>query len=436
MNTEDKFYFGKTGQPERFQNAPWLPEINHMLRDLGRERKNIQIWISGSNSVTVSASHIGTSYRVMARALSAYRISNYLKDSVPGAVQTSEEKHDYPKKGMWTVFYKVSNLPKELIAYLKNWGIGTTPQAFSGFTGASAVAYSRPGQPERFGVDKDMMGTNKRIIRARGHEFLAEDEGNRTRISIKIDGVWEHATTVNTDNQTATEWIEANAKPGHPSRWLPSAFSRPGQPERFGLEDACWEGYEPVGTKQKDGRTVPNCVPKDENAEPEEFGVQDPAKELVRVRIGSSTVSAQEFREYAKRFVPGVSQNDFLPDMIQKVNAALQRRGDSIRAEIVTKAQGFSRPGQPDKFDASSLDRGNFAEASQSPMLGKLLAAKVMPEGGWRAVQVGSDTLVISFEDADLASDFGRRVATKGYNATSPVQAIGRYWNVEVKNGK
>jgi hypothetical protein len=46
-------------------------------------------------------------------------------------------------------------------------------------------------------------------------------------------------------------------------------------------------------------------------------------------------------------------------------------------------------------------------------MLGKLLAAKAMPEGGWRAVQVGSDTLVISFEDADLARDFGRRVATK-----------------------
>lgn len=95
-----------------------------------------------------------------------------------------------------------------------------------------------------------------------------------------------------------------------------------------------------------------------------------------------------------------------------------------------------SRPGQPDKFDASSLDRGNFAEASKSPMLGKLLSEKAMPEGGWRAVQVGSDTLVISFEDADLARDFGRRASTEGYSATSPVATTGRYWNVEVKNGK
>jgi len=94
-----------------------------------------------------------------------------------------------------------------------------------------------------------------------------------------------------------------------------------------------------------------------------------------------------------------------------------------------------SRPGQPDTFDASSRDRGSFAEASQSPMLGKLLAAKVMPEGGWRAVETGGNALVISFEDGDVAGNFARRVASHGYSATAPVQSIGRYWNVEVKNG-
>ena len=95
-----------------------------------------------------------------------------------------------------------------------------------------------------------------------------------------------------------------------------------------------------------------------------------------------------------------------------------------------------SRPGQPERFDASSLNRADFSDASKSPILGKLLAAKAMPDGGWRAVQAGSDTLVISFEDGDVAGDFGKRAASKGFNATSPVQAIGRYWNVEVKNGK
>ncbi|HVG41967.1 MAG TPA: hypothetical protein VM888_10195 [Chitinophagaceae bacterium] len=26
--------------------------------------------------------------------------------------------------------------------------------------------------------------------------------------------------------------------------------------------DACWKGYEQIGTKKKSGKTVPNCVPK------------------------------------------------------------------------------------------------------------------------------------------------------------------------------
>ncbi len=38
-----------------------------------------------------------------------------------------------------------------------------------------------------------------------------------------------------------------------------------GKPTYFdlGLEDACWEGYVAIGTKIKDGREVPNCVPED-----------------------------------------------------------------------------------------------------------------------------------------------------------------------------
>jgi hypothetical protein len=27
-------------------------------------------------------------------------------------------------------------------------------------------------------------------------------------------------------------------------------------------DNPCWKGYHPVGTKKKDGRTVPNCVPE------------------------------------------------------------------------------------------------------------------------------------------------------------------------------
>lgn len=33
------------------------------------------------------------------------------------------------------------------------------------------------------------------------------------------------------------------------------------------LKDACWKGYTAVGTKEKNGKTVPNCVPEEYNIE-------------------------------------------------------------------------------------------------------------------------------------------------------------------------
>jgi hypothetical protein len=32
-------------------------------------------------------------------------------------------------------------------------------------------------------------------------------------------------------------------------------------------ENPCWKGYEMVGMKTKDGKEVPNCVPKNEGSE-------------------------------------------------------------------------------------------------------------------------------------------------------------------------
>ena len=35
--------------------------------------------------------------------------------------------------------------------------------------------------------------------------------------------------------------------------------------EEGGLEDACWPGWKALGTKELDGRTVPNCIPEEEH---------------------------------------------------------------------------------------------------------------------------------------------------------------------------
>lgn len=34
-----------------------------------------------------------------------------------------------------------------------------------------------------------------------------------------------------------------------------------GEDKKEDLKDPCWDGYEQIGTKIKDGKEVPNCVP-------------------------------------------------------------------------------------------------------------------------------------------------------------------------------
>lgn len=36
--------------------------------------------------------------------------------------------------------------------------------------------------------------------------------------------------------------------------------------ESLKTDNPCWDGYKPVGTKKKNGKTVPNCVPVQETA--------------------------------------------------------------------------------------------------------------------------------------------------------------------------
>jgi hypothetical protein len=80
------------------------------------------------------------------------------------------------------------------------------------------------------------------------------------------------------------------------------------------LKNACWKGYVAVGTKKKDGKTVPNCVPKEstsEAAEPRHIvsvTLSDPShamvskrKETVARRVKVSAPDSKTALEKAKK---------------------------------------------------------------------------------------------------------------------------------------
>ncbi len=55
------------------------------------------------------------------------------------------------------------------------------------------------------------------------------------------------------------------------------------------LKDACWKGYTAVGTKKKNGKTVPNCVPKEDTSTEEGYSPDtDPKRKNNKVSLTKS----------------------------------------------------------------------------------------------------------------------------------------------------
>jgi hypothetical protein len=98
-----------------------------------------------------------------------------------------------------------------------------------------------------------------RTIRAAG------DAAYKT--ALARHNAWDKAWR-NAPNDAARADIEARTEAAE-SKMRVYRGSRPGAKSNMGLEDACWKGYEAVGMKTKDGKDVPNCVPKATAAKPE-----------------------------------------------------------------------------------------------------------------------------------------------------------------------
>ena len=367
MNTEDKFYFGKPGQPERFGYS-YRPsnilaaDLDYAISEIQKDMRHMtQVMQNVIKKNPLDAGWIWETDALHNNLLSFI-------DRARGVLRHKDSQ----------VQAKAKKAVGEVRAFLDKW------EKMQARSRSGKAPFSRPSQPERFGAIEEAAKIRISDIQS----------GNAEQLN-KIEPILRAAANMG-DERAARYLKMLRFERKHLGTSVPEApwhrSSRPGQPERFG------RNYSGKSKRLNNGTTVAAWDDGD-------------AAQFV------NSTQAQAFSD--KHGLGGVYQSP------------------SSRAFFVLASKATaSRPGQPDTFDASSLKRGDFAEASKSPILGKLLSDKAMPDGGWRAVQVGSDTLVISFEDADLATDFGRRVASKGYSATSPVATTGRYWNVEVKHGK
>jgi hypothetical protein len=89
-------------------------------------------------------------------------------------------------------------------------------------------------------------------------------------------------------------------------------------------KNPCWKGYHPVGTKQKDGKTVPNCVPKESIEEAEYQGR--------KVSLGKPMQGdVKKFKVYVKNPQGNVVKVNF-GDPNMKIKKSNPARRKSFRA--------------------------------------------------------------------------------------------------------
>ena len=75
------------------------------------------------------------------------------------------------------------------------------------------------------------------------------------------------------------------------------------------LRKACWKGYEAIGVKKKNGRTVPNCVPvkEEEDQDPREYDYEG---DMAMSDLRSIMYNAQRLHDMMEK-------NTNLPEWLQ-----------------------------------------------------------------------------------------------------------------------
>lgn len=173
---------------------------------------------------------------------------------------------------------------------------------------------------------------------------------------------------------------QPNARPGAGQK----VMKKP--PTEFDLEDACWDGYEAVGTKKKDGKTVPNCVPKAKSSRPgnaAKFATPEQIKERYKQL---RAMPKQRLFDIWTRETLGRIHNADIKEQ-DKLNMAV----DLIRSEYERKdweAAGFkinsSRPGAKAKFlriDPNSINSWEIQRGRKITSAGKGTWAFTDPYG-------------------------------------------------------
>jgi len=134
-----------------------------------------------------------------------------------------------------------------------------------------------------------------------------------TLIETTISEVLEDGIVINIDETALSLMIDATKQLN----------------ESLRTENPCWKGYHPVGTKKKNGKTVPNCVPgkADESVEIDEAKYQGRDVQLNKPMAGD----VKKSKVYVKNQAGKVVKVNF-GDKTMRIKKSNPARRKSFRA--------------------------------------------------------------------------------------------------------
>tara|TARA_R110002167_G_scaffold14241_4_gene58146 strand:- start:2683 stop:4809 length:2127 start_codon:yes stop_codon:yes gene_type:complete len=148
------------------------------------------------------------------------------------------------------------------------------------------------------------------------------------------------------------------------------------------LKDACWPDYEAIGTKKKNGKTVPNCVPKEEEKAPD-------------IKKGDTIILNKAKRPYTvagitdpKKTLP--AETDKM--VVKKITKSKQGRKAHLTYHDTKKRGGFAvyLDKMPDFMSVKISEEVDLDEAA-AKIKGKVYKpGDKPPPGGWPKITFGT----------------------------------------------
>lgn len=203
-------------------------------------------------------------------------------------------------------------------------------------------------------LDEETQGMVRSAAQVADNVFRIEDEVIK-RGSATLDELVQAQILVD-DFKDIIHEVDEEVGMVHSTTFMDGHIMKIGelvQQEMAGLEDACWPGYEAIGTKELDGKEVPNCVPiKDEMSEDGsysigEFASFDDYPELIRK-------NAQKVLDYIDR--TGNPNNCMT--QVGKVRAQQLAQGKPISIETVRRMKAYITRHKKDLEASKSYDDG------------------------------------------------------------------------------